>query len=745
MIKKISIVLILVIVLSTITPVADALTDNQLFILNGHAISKTATVNEVNSVFGNPKITTESAFGGYAYSYYDDNLSWYLSIETNEAGKIVAYGCVYGNFVGKRYSYGDKHLNTYGYMTGTGIYDSYNNDKVYGIYDYNCTTEDVKTYWNNYRNNSSFYLYNLQKHTTIVSKIIAKKNGDPFEHEAISEDIFYMNEQLKYNNSDLYEWAANNGKDKSINEIHWFRTDFYADLPNPVKYAEQTANYTYGSNYKYVLYDLEITNYDSSPVTCIQKMMYIDPTFLDERKEVELTSDEKERLNATIAMNNEYVKYVNAYNSNPNRVYFTEQPNWTTTPLTAGKIDTTLLNGVTAWLNVARVGLGMHTLTLDPTIADYAQHKAVMVYYASNNHLDSGHEMEKPEGVTQDFYNKAQSCMNENLFTGDIQTSISFALNDGYGDPISCGHRYNLLYPGYTSWGTGSAGEGISFTKQSCHKFSGWTDFDNELVAWPSNGIFPMNIAYVGIGNWTAQFYKNYTVSKDTTVTIKCLNTGKTYEINNTNKNETGKLLETTGNTLLTFRDDNIIYEDGDVFEITLHNVTKTSTNQKTDYTYRSVFQQFSTKERIDTTGIQLNKSTYTVAIGQQQRILAKTVPEDSTNKLMKFSSSDEGTVKVRQDGTVTGLKKGSAIITIKCGDITKQVTVNVTDVLLGDVNFDGKVNTDDARLVLLNYVEKEHFTDAQKTAGDVTGDGKVNTDDARQILLYYVEKIEHF
>ena len=554
-----------------------------------------------------------------------------------------------------------------------------------------------------------------------------------------------MNEQLKYNNSDLNEWAANNGKEKSIVEIHWFRTDFYADLPNPVKYAEQTANYTYGSNYKYVLYDLDITDYDSSTVQCIQKMMFIDPTFLDERKEVELTSDEQEKLKAATEMNNEYVKYVNAYNNNPNRKYFTQQPNWSTTPLTAGKIDTTLLNGVTAWLNVARVGLGIHPLTLNTDIADSAQHKAVMVYYASNNHLQSGHEMPKPAGVTQEFYNKAQNYMNENLFTGDVQSSISYALNDGYGDPVSCGHRYNLLYPSYTSWGIGSAGEGISFQQQSCHKFSGWTDFDNELVAWPSNGIFPMNIAYVGIGNWTAQFFKNYSVSSDTTVTIKCLNTGKTYEINNTNKNKSGKFLQTVGNYLIAFRDDNLVYEDGDVFEITLHNVTNTSTKQKEDYKYRSVFKKFSTKQQIATTNISLNKNNYTVAIGQKSRILAKVVPENATNKLTIFSSSDEGTVKVRQDGTIVGLKKGSAVITIKCADFTKQVTVNVTDLLLGDVNFDNKVNTDDARLVLLYYVKKEQFTSTQITAGDVTGDGKVNTDDARQILLYYVKKITEF
>ena len=70
-------------------------------------------------------------------------------------------------------------------------------------------------------------------------------------------------------------------------------------------------------------------------------------------------------------------------------------------------------------------------------------------------------------------------------------------------------------------------------------------------------------------------------------------------------------VLQATGSRLLTFRDDTIAYEDGDVFEITLHNV-KNSSGNLVDYTYRSVFKNMATSGKevtninIDTTNVKL-------------------------------------------------------------------------------------------------------------------------------------------
>ena len=236
-----------------------------------------------------------------------------------------------------------------------------------------------------------------------------------------------------------------------------------------------------------------------------------------------------------------------------------------------------------------------------------------------------------------------------------------------------------------------------------------------------------------GIGNWTAQFYKNYTVSSDTEVTIKCLNTGKTYEITNENKNESGKLLKVTQSYLLTFRDDNISYEDGDIFEITLHDVTNSS-GEKVDYTYRSVFTSLSKLEGVESTQITVNANNISLTLGQTKRILATITPEDAANKLMKFSSSDESVVTVRQDGTITALKAGEATITITSEGAQKQVTVTVDKARKGDINQDGLVDSADAAIAL-NIYKYNNATAVDLELGDMDENGMIDSADAAMIL----------
>ena len=251
-----------------------------------------------------------------------------------------------------------------------------------------------------------------------------------------------------------------------------------------------------------------------------------------------------------------------------------------------------------------------------------------------------------------------------------------------------------------------------------------------------------MDMAYNGIGNWTACFYKNYGVSSDTEVTIKCLNSGNTYEITNSNKNDEGKFLQATGSNLITFRDDTIAYESGDIFEITLHNVTNKMTGEKTDYTYRSVFMSLSEVNESAVTDIELNKSEINLNIGTNERIFAKIIPEDATDKLIKFTSKDDNIATVRQDGTVVGIKEGNTEILVECGEITKTVNVIVNKYLKGDINNDGKITTLDLNYGLAKLL-KGNLTQEEEQRGDVTGDNKYTTLDLNKLLGYLLGKIK--
>ena len=721
---------------------ASTLTSNELLKFKDYMIEKDTTIEQINSEFGQPRIEFDSPFGGSAYTYYDDEYTWMLHIETNSEGKIKGFGCINGEFMSKRYAQGDEYSSVVSYMSGTAIYDDDN--KVNGVYEYNVTSSDVKTYKTNFIS-SSDYLYNLQKSALVVSKILAKKHNYDFPQTYIDEDIFYMNEELKDNGTDLYNFGKDTGKSKYISLV-LSRTDFCDyELPNPLMLGRYTENYTRAENYKYVFYDMKLLDKDTFKI--FTTIVFVDPSFMEQKETVSLTDNEITLLDAVREKYKEYNEHGQAIVRN-----FDVEPQYEEVPLVAGKWSDMALLMVTDYINLARTGLGLHELELNQDIADAAQHKAALVVYNNLNGYTSGHYPEQPEGVDDDFFNKAQSYMTENLYTGDIQTSIVSALNDGYGDPVECGHRYNLLDPSATEWGAGAVGSGLSLGWQGVHKFSRFESYTNELVAWPSNGIFTMDLAYNGIGNWTARFYKNYSVSSDTEVTIKCLNSGKTYEITNEDKNTSGKFLQVTGSDLVTFRDDTIAYESGDVFEITLHNVTNKSTGTKTDYTYRSVFMSMTQINEIGVTDIELSETNIELLPGESKAIDSKITPEDATNKMLKYTSSNEDIATVRQDGTIYAKSAGTAIITVaSCsstgfsktitvvvkGDTTEpEEPVNPGEFLKGDLDRNGVVNANDAVVALDLY--KGTATDEDIQIGDMNNDGVLNANDAALIVDVY-------
>ncbi len=73
----------------------------------------------------------------------------------------------------------------------------------------------------------------------------------------------------------------------------------------------------------------------------------------------------------------------------------------------------------------------------------------------------------------------------------------------------------------------------------------------------------------------------------------------------------------------------------------------------------------------------------------------------------------------------------------------TATVVIPEPEYTLGDVNEDGKVNFDDAVLILQYVVSLKSESDLTLQAGDVNGDDKVNSDDAVLILKYVVGLVD--
>ncbi len=79
-------------------------------------------------------------------------------------------------------------------------------------------------------------------------------------------------------------------------------------------------------------------------------------------------------------------------------------------------------------------------------------------------------------------------------------------------------------------------------------------------------------------------------------------------------------------------------------------------------------------------TGIKFSKKKTTVKIGTPVKLNPTVLPENASNKNVIFSSSDEKIAKVAADGTVTGVKKGTAKITATTANslYSAVITVNV-------------------------------------------------------------------
>ena len=78
-------------------------------------------------------------------------------------------------------------------------------------------------------------------------------------------------------------------------------------------------------------------------------------------------------------------------------------------------------------------------------------------------------------------------------------------------------------------------------------------------------------------------------------------------------------------------------------------------------------------------TGVTLNKSTLTLKVGASETLTATIAPADATNKNVTWKSSDAAVATVDANGKVTGVKAGTATITVTTEDGGKTATCAVT------------------------------------------------------------------
>lgn len=78
-------------------------------------------------------------------------------------------------------------------------------------------------------------------------------------------------------------------------------------------------------------------------------------------------------------------------------------------------------------------------------------------------------------------------------------------------------------------------------------------------------------------------------------------------------------------------------------------------------------------------TGVTLDKNTLSIKSGEKETLIANITPNNATNKNLIWKSSDESVATVDKNGLVTGVKKGTATITVTTEDSNYSDTCTVS------------------------------------------------------------------
>ena len=147
-------------------------------------------------------------------------------------------------------------------------------------------------------------------------------------------------------------------------------------------------------------------------------------------------------------------------------------------------------------------------------------------------------------------------------------------------------------------------------------------------------------------------------------------------------------------------------------------------------------------------TSITLNKNELTLNDGESEKLVATIAPTNTTDSSkITWTSSNDYIAKVDENGNVTSVSGGIAIITAKTSNgLTAkcEVTSNAPiRYLKGDINQDGIVNAVDVSYGMRGIIHKITLTDTEKNIGDVNEDGVFNVVDINNIMRYILGKIE--
>ena len=698
----------------------DAYPSNALIIIGDKIITNSMTLDDVIDMFGEPKIMTDSLFGGKTCTFYGDNYSDYLYIDTNDRNKIVIYGSIADDFRMKTIEAGQASPNSYYVQSKMDRYNG-TQDVVCGALDINYYAGgiDRTAYTNLFTQNICAANKNMIPHSVAMFNAATELYGynTPVVYD---EDVYDRVLQLAENGNNPYNYAQKN------NRSAYERFTSYGSgswILHPMVFASHATGYTFPESKNLAAF----VNYKVNTSTYYYCGSVSAELFVNTEHPVALTAEEQVKLQNAMER---YQASVNTWNGEAD--YYDVEPSVRELPIEPGVIKDAKIDGAIGFINSIRAGAGLKDLTRNDDLVEGAQAKAAYTRYLgyagiSNN---NPHTPPQAEGISDEFYQKTGIGSSENLFIGNVLSSISNAIDDGYGDPIYCGHRRNLIDPYASQIGLGSV------ENQSAHKFYRGQSDDIDFVCWPSKGITPSG-AVGNTAQWTIWAYNGYIFNNDTYVTIRLLNKDNAaWTITRNDNNNRTKF----NRTAISFYNENLALTAGYVYEVTLHNVTKTDTLEVTDYTYRAAIANLYSGAEEAPPELTLDQSELNITEGEAAKLHGSLDPNGSSKYTVEWTSSDPTVATVSPCGMVTAKKSGTAVITAVCGTEEKQCVVTVTaNVLMGDADGDGNVNINDATLLQKYIAHYNIVSEITLENADTNDDGLIDIRDVTEIQRYLI------
>ena len=339
-----------------------------------------------------------------------------------------------------------------------------------------------------------------------------------------------------------------------------------------------------------------------------------------------------------------------------------------TQPYAIGELTEETKQDALNLLNLYRYIAGVPTASISEEAQNYAQAGAMIS--AINGHIS--HYPARPEGISDELYNTAFfGCSHSNITTKgtNLCDSIHGYMLETGGD-AEYGHRRRMLNYDLTDVGFGIAT--TESQKRTCSTLYVDADFkEDKIISYPGQN---QPLEYFGTGYaWSVIIPETADHSK-IHITVTDTKTGDKWEFSEATENLV--LSDASGGgACALFAPRNIAYRDGDCYRVEI-----TGLSRPISYDVN----MFYLHDYVPLESIRFNVSEILPFEGESgYRCLLYCTPDNASNKIVTWSSSDPDIAEAVWDGTsmcrIIAKKVGTAIITATSEDGGHTANLRVT------------------------------------------------------------------